>query len=111
MTSDWLKIKTFVTESFDLIGTARDERRKMPVVLLADGYSYRGDATVALSQAERDVFWTFVEQHAVDAPAIPGLDREATWLPRGVRVRVKHLRGDWDRLRHATMIGFDLRPI
>lgn len=108
--TDWLKTKTFVTETLDLIGIDRTDKRGIPKALFARDGKYAGGAIVALPAEERDVFWRFVEGHAQPAPsvAVPG-KRSATWLPAGLKARVKHLRGE-EMLRHATFIEIELEP-
>jgi len=103
---DWFKTKTFAIETFDLIGVDRTDKRGIPEVLLAQDGVYSGKAMLSLPAGQRDEFWKFVQTHATPRSTIKLPGKNATWLPSGIRARVKHLRGE-KQLRHASFVGIE----
>jgi ATP-dependent DNA ligase len=101
----WLKIKTFESRDYLVVGTERGNRA--PVALLAseeDGaLKYGGGAMITLPEPLRDRFWQRAERLRSDKPPLVMVPRkDATWLKPGLRVRVKTLRGE-ELARHATV--------
>jgi ATP-dependent DNA ligase len=104
--ADWLKAKTFTISTFDLVGVDRTDKRGIPEVLLAQDGAYAGKAMLSLPAGQRDEFWKFVHTHALPRSTIRAPGKTATWLPPGIRARVKHLRGE-AQLRHASFLGIE----
>jgi bifunctional non-homologous end joining protein LigD len=102
---DWLKVKTFAEDDFEVIGTSKGDRA--PVALLAreeeGALTYAGGAMITLPQPERDRFWEAIDRIRTSKPPIPMEPRKETgWVKPGLRVRAKFLRGE-EMLRHATV--------
>jgi len=105
-TRAWRMDYRFSIETFDLIGVDRTDKRGIPEVLLAQDGVYSGKAMLSLPAGQRDEFWKFVQTHATPRSTIKVPGKTATWLPSGIRARVKHLRGE-KQLRHASFLGIE----
>lgn len=102
---DWLKIKTYVTGEFVVIGYER-KKGEAPSLLLADeGLRYVGRAIPAITGAMRDELWEALEfLHADRWVADVGVIKGAIPVNPALRVTARHLRGE-EKLRHATVTG------
>ncbi|WIJ27058.1 RNA ligase family protein [Devosia sp. RR2S18] len=96
---DWLKIKCWKSDTFDIIGIERD-KEGVPHALVADASGYRGSAYLTLPGGARELFWRWTEQHAAEQG--PFKKRGAQWLQQGLRAQVRFLKGS-DKLRHAVV--------
>lgn len=105
---DWLKVKTFATREFTVIGYERpgDAPATLLVASEQDGVlTYVGRVMNTLGGKARDAMWTQLEARHVASPAIHGIKRKGVqWVRPEIRVKVRHLRGE-ETLRHATMIA------
>jgi ATP-dependent DNA ligase len=103
----WQKTKTYTTGMFAVIGASQTPTG-IPTALLAtmgeEGPVYAGSAFVNMGAAARDIFWRYVEDHAIAQPALRMPKMSATWVQPGLAVEVRHLRGE-GMLRHASVTG------
>jgi bifunctional non-homologous end joining protein LigD len=106
-TSDWLKTKSFTVDEFELLGIDR-EPGKAAFALLGEPGSgkYVGSGFITLGPDMKERLLRRVREHA--GPPPEGMKkRPATqWVGSGVKLRVKHLRGDHSHIRHASLLGF-----
>ncbi|MCF6110346.1 RNA ligase family protein [Mesorhizobium muleiense] len=106
-TTNWLKTKSFTEDEFELLGVRR-ERGKAAFAYLAepDTGKYRGSAFITLGRDMKDRLWKRVQDHAGPRPEVMKEKPEAEWVKPGIKLRVKHLRGDHAHIRHASLLGF-----
>ena len=103
----WLKAKTFREGEFVVVAVERGA--KAPMAILARegeaGLELAGAAMVTLADPERERFWSTIETLKTDRPAVK-MDRrrQGSFVEPGLRVRVRHLRGE-EPLRHATILA------
>jgi ATP-dependent DNA ligase len=106
-TTNWLKTKSFTVDEFELLGVER-ERGKAAFALLAEPGTrdYIGSAFITLGRDMKERLWKRVQENA--GPPLEGMKkRPATqWVKPGMKLRVKHLRGDHSHIRHASLLGF-----
>ena len=111
----WLKIKSFTTGNYAVLGVERSSTG-IPVALLATlgrDPTYVGNAMVTLPAADRKRFWSSVETMGAPQARLSGFakNKKATWIHEGLVARVRHLRGE-DKLRHATLQSFEVnKPV
>lgn len=104
----WLKTKSFELGQFDVIGIDKTPGGA-PVALLAKDGRFMGQGFIALDRSVRDAFWRFVEAEKQDTSPVQGLrKRGASWIRPGMTAIVKHLRGEPEMLRHASVIEITL---
>ncbi|MER8383665.1 MULTISPECIES: ATP-dependent DNA ligase [unclassified Mesorhizobium] len=110
-TLNWLKTKSWTVEEFELLGVGR-EPGKAAFALLAhpDTGKYVGSAFISLGRDMKERLWKRVKEHAGPPPG--GIKkRPATlWVEPGVKLRIKHLRGEHRYIRHASLLGFGDDP-
>lgn len=101
----WLKTKCYDEGEFLVIG-AEHEPGKPAFALLAReteaGLEYAGSAFMTLSGADRDRFWTMVEQRGRAKAPLAMEKRKAGWVDPVMRVRAQFLKGG-GKLRHASV--------
>lgn len=103
----WLKTKCYAETEFTVVG-AEHEPGKPAFALLAretpDGLQFAGSAFLTLTGADRDQFWTLIDDRARPRPIIPmPKGKSRRWVDPIMRVRVQHLAGEHDKLRHASI--------
>lgn len=104
---DWLKVKTYITGEFTVIGYER-KRGAAPSLLLAEETDtvmrYVGRAIPAVPGGQRDELWQALEfLHAGSfATPIGAGNKAAVPVQPILKVKAKHLRGE-EKLRHATV--------
>jgi DNA ligase D-like protein (predicted ligase) len=107
-TTDWVKTKTFTVGEFEIIGYDRSSGKAATLLVAReeDGrLRYAGRVMVTTGGKAREALWGRLEKSIVDAPPLPELKRkDATWVKPGLKVKVRHLRGE-ETLRHATMLA------
>ncbi|TIP97442.1 MAG: ATP-dependent DNA ligase, partial [Mesorhizobium sp.] len=79
-TTNWLKIKSFTVDEFELLGVEREPGKER---LLKR-----------------------VREHAGPPPEAMKKRPATQWVGPGVKLRIKHLRGDHSHIRHASLLGF-----
>ncbi|MER9665573.1 ATP-dependent DNA ligase [Mesorhizobium sp. M0203] len=106
-TSNWLKTKSYTVGEFDLLGVER-ERGKAAFALLAEPGTgkYVGSAFITLGRDMRERLWKRVQEHAGPPPQGVTKRPATQWVGPGVRLRVKHLRGEHSHIRHGSLLGF-----
>jgi bifunctional non-homologous end joining protein LigD len=101
----WRKTKCTMESELILIGSKLDERN-IPSLLLAreteHGLAYVGSAILAMAAAMRDQLRKTCEAIKIERPVVNAVSKSAWWFKPEVRVRVRHLRGEREMLRHAT---------
>lgn len=104
----WRKTKCTMESEFVLIGSKLDER-KIPTLLLArqteGGLVYAGSAILGMPDSMRAELRTICEAIKIDRPPVDIVSKGAWWFRPELRLRVHHLRGEGDMLRHATAIA------
>ncbi|RWH71157.1 MAG: ATP-dependent DNA ligase [Mesorhizobium sp.] len=106
-TSNWLKTKSFTVDEFELLGVEREPGRAAFALLGQPGTGkYVGSAFITLGRDMKERLLKRVREHA--GPPPEGMkQRPATqWVGPGVKLRIKHLRGDHSHIRHASLLGF-----
>ena len=103
----WLKTKSFVVSELELLGVQR-ESGKAAFALLAepDTRRYVGSAFITLPLDIRERLWKRVREHAGPPPRGMKKRPATQWVKPGVKLRIKHLRGDHSHIRHASLLGF-----
>ncbi|MER9961613.1 ATP-dependent DNA ligase [Mesorhizobium sp. M0045] len=106
-TSNWLKTKSFTIDEFELLGIER-ERGKAAFALLAEPGTgkYVGSAFITLGRDMKDRLWKRVKERAGPPPKEMRKRPDTEWVEPGLKLRVKHLRGDHSHIRHASLLGF-----
>ncbi|MER9183616.1 ATP-dependent DNA ligase [Mesorhizobium sp. M0767] len=106
-TSNWLKTKSWTIDEFELLGVER-EPGKAAFALLADPGTgkYLGTAFITLGRDMKDRLLKRVREHAGPPPEAMKKRTATQWVKPGVKLRVKHLRGDHSHIRHASLLGF-----
>ncbi|WP_352898089.1 ATP-dependent DNA ligase [Mesorhizobium sp. M1307] len=106
-TSNWLKTKSWTIDEFELLGVER-EPGKAAFALLADPGTgkYLGTAFITLGRDMKDRLLKRVREHAGPPPEAMKKRPATQWVKAGVKLRVKHLRGDHSHIRHASLLGF-----
>ncbi|MER8503885.1 ATP-dependent DNA ligase [Mesorhizobium sp. M1142] len=106
-TSNWLKTKSWTIDEFELLGVER-EPGKAAFALLADPGTgkYLGTAFITLGRDMKDRLLKRVREHAGPPPEAMKKRPATQWVKPGVKLRVKHLRGDHSHIRHASLLGF-----
>ncbi len=106
-TSNWLKTKSYTIDEFELLGVEREPGKAAFALLAEPGTGrYVGSAFISVGREMRERLWKRVQDHA-GAPPKAMKKRPATqWVEPGVKLRVKHLRGDHSHIRHASLLGF-----
>ncbi|WP_245319372.1 ATP-dependent DNA ligase [Mesorhizobium temperatum] len=108
-TTNWLKTKSWTVDEFELLGVEREQGKAAFALLAEPGTrNYVGSAFITLGRDMKERLWKRVQEHAGPPPkAVNMKKRPATqWVGPGVKLRVKHLRGDHSHIRHASLLGF-----
>lgn len=102
-----MKTKSFIVDEFELLGVER-ERGKAAFALLAEPGTrrYVGSAFITLGHDVRERLWKRVQEHAGPPPEAMKKRQATQRVKPGVKLRVKHLRGDHSHIRHASLLGF-----
>ena len=104
---DWLKIKCWVEEAFDVIGVLRDTH-DVPYAMLARNGIYLGAAHVSLPAELRQVFWDYIRLRGAPAPVAGDIKKPgARWVLPGLKATVRYLKGS-GKLRHASVRGLEI---
>lgn len=106
-TTDWVKIKTFTTGEFEIVGFDRSSGKAATLLVARKEpgrLHYAGRVMVTLAGKARDALWKRLEARTIPDPPLPGLKRkDAIWVKPGLKAKLRHLRGE--TLRHATMVS------
>lgn len=105
-TTNWLKTKCYSVDEFELLGIEREQGKPAFALMAEPGTrKYVGSAFVSVNREMRERLWKRVQEHAGPPPKeMP--NRPATqWVRPGIKVRIKHLRGE-EELRHASLQDF-----
>ncbi|WP_287138967.1 ATP-dependent DNA ligase [Mesorhizobium sp.] len=106
-TSNWLKTKSFTVDEFELIGVEREPGKAAFALLAEPGTGkYVGSAFITLGRDMRERLWKRVQEHAGPPPEAMKKRPATQWVGPGVKLRIKHLRGDHSHIRHASLLGF-----
>ncbi|RWB95617.1 MAG: ATP-dependent DNA ligase [Mesorhizobium sp.] len=106
-TSNWLKTKSWTVDEFELLGVKREQGKAAFAYLAEPGTGrYRGSAFITLGRDLKERLWKRVQEHAGSPPEALKKRPATEWVKPGVKLRVKHLRGDHSHIRHASLLGF-----
>ncbi|RWJ03441.1 ATP-dependent DNA ligase [Mesorhizobium sp.] len=106
-TSNWLKTKSWTVDEFELLGVKREQGKAAFAYLAEPGTRrYRGSAFITLGRDLKERLWKRVHEHAGPPPEALKKRPATQWVKPGVKLRVKHLRGDHSHIRHASLLGF-----
>ncbi|MER8506730.1 ATP-dependent DNA ligase [Mesorhizobium sp. M0894] len=106
-TSNWLKTKSWTVDEFELLGVKREAGKAAFAYLAEPGTGkYRGSAFITLGRDMKERLWKRVQEHAGPPPEAMKKRPATQWVGPGVKLRVKHLRGDHSHIRHASLLGF-----
>ncbi|RUU29784.1 ATP-dependent DNA ligase [Mesorhizobium sp. M6A.T.Ce.TU.016.01.1.1] len=106
-TSNWQKTKSFTIDEFELLGVEREQGKAAFALLAEPGTGkYVGSAFITLGRDMKERLWKRVQEHAGPPPAALKKRPATQWVTPGVKLRVKHLRGDHAHIRHASLLGF-----
>ncbi|MER9236808.1 hypothetical protein NKI56_33215 [Mesorhizobium sp. M0622] len=109
-TSNWLKTKSWTIDEFELLGVKRERGEAAFACLAEPGTGkYRGSAFITFGRDMKDRLWKRVPEHAGPRPEAVKERPAAEWVKPGVKLRVKHLRGDHSHISHASLLGFGMR--
>ncbi|TIN43450.1 MAG: ATP-dependent DNA ligase [Mesorhizobium sp.] len=106
-TSNWLKTKSFTVDEFELMGVEREPGKAAFALLAEPGTGkYVGSAFISLNRDMKERLWKRVQEHAGPPPEAMKKRPVTQWVAPGVKLRIKHLRGDHSHIRHASLLGF-----
>ncbi|RWE62968.1 MAG: ATP-dependent DNA ligase [Mesorhizobium sp.] len=106
-TSNWLKTKSFTEGEFELLGVEREPGKAAFALLAEPGTrKYVGSAFITLGREMRERLWKRVQEHVGPPPEAMRKRPATQWVAPGVKLRIKHLRGDHSHIRHASLLGF-----
>ncbi|MER8924306.1 ATP-dependent DNA ligase [Mesorhizobium sp. M0859] len=106
-TLNWLKTKSFTVDEFELLGVKREHGKAAFALLAEPGTGrYVGSAFITLGRDMKDRLWKRVKDHAGPPPKALRKRPDTQWVEPGLRLRVKHLRGEHSYIRHASLLGF-----
>ncbi|RWM87912.1 MAG: ATP-dependent DNA ligase [Mesorhizobium sp.] len=107
LTSDWLKTKSFTVDEFELLGVERQPGDAAFALLAQPGSGkYVGSALISLSRDMKERLLKRVREHAGPPPEAMKKRPGTQWLRPGVKLRIRHLRGDHSQMRNASLLGF-----
>ncbi|MER8793986.1 ATP-dependent DNA ligase [Mesorhizobium sp. M0984] len=105
-TTNWLKIKCYTVGEFELLGVEREQGKPAFALMAEPGTrKYVGSAFVSINREMRERLWKRVQEHAGPPPKDMPKRPATQWVKPGIKVRIKHLRGEED-LRHASLQDF-----
>ncbi|RWO90951.1 ATP-dependent DNA ligase [Mesorhizobium sp.] len=106
-TTNWLKIKSWTVDEFELMGVEREPGKAAFALLAEPGTGkYIGTAFITLGRDMKERLLKRVREHAGTPPEAMKKRPATQWVRPGVKLRVKHLRGDHSHIRHASLLGF-----
>lgn len=106
-TSNWLKTKSWTVDEFELLGVKREPGKAAFALLAEPGTGkYVGSAFITLGRDMKERLMKRVREHAGPPPEALKKRPATQWVGPGVKLRVKHLRGDHSHIRHASLLGF-----
>ncbi|RWO23387.1 MAG: ATP-dependent DNA ligase [Mesorhizobium sp.] len=106
-TSNWLKTKSWTVDEFELLGVEREPGKAAFALLAEPGTGkYLGTAFITLGRDMKERLLKRVREHAGPPPEAMKKRPATQWVGPGVKLRVKHLRGDHSHIRHASLLGF-----
>jgi ATP-dependent DNA ligase len=106
-TTNWLKTKSFTVDEFELLGIEREPGKAAFALLAEPGTGkYVGSAFISVNRDMKERLWKRVQEHAGPPPKAMKKRPATQWVKPGVKLRVKHLRGDHSQIRHASLLGF-----
>ncbi|MER8874513.1 ATP-dependent DNA ligase [Mesorhizobium sp. M0814] len=105
-TTNWLKTKCYTVGEFELLGVEREQGKPAFALMAEPGTRrYVGSAFVSINRETRERLWKRVQEHAGPPPRDMPKRPATQWVKPGIKVRIKHLRGEED-LRHASLLDF-----
>ncbi|MER9125435.1 ATP-dependent DNA ligase [Mesorhizobium sp. M0959] len=106
-TSNWLKTKSFTVQEYELLGVEREQGKPAFALMAEPGTGkYVGSAFISLGRDMKERLWKRVKEHAGPPPEGVKKRPATQWVEPGVKLRIKHLRGDHSHIRHASLLGF-----
>lgn len=94
-TTNWLKIKSWTVDEFELMGVEREPGKAAFALLAEPGTGkYVGSAFITLGRDVKERLWKRVQEHAGPPPEAMKKRSATQWVGPGVKLRIKHLRGD-----------------
>ncbi|WP_366512625.1 ATP-dependent DNA ligase [Mesorhizobium sp.] len=106
-TTNWLKTKSFTVDEFELLGIEREPGKAAFALLAEPGTGkYVGSAFISVNRDMKERLWKRVQEYAGPPPKAMKKRPATQWVKPGVKLRVKHLRGDHSHIRHASLLGF-----
>ncbi|MER8440809.1 ATP-dependent DNA ligase [Mesorhizobium sp. M1312] len=106
-TTNWLKTKSWTVDEFELLGVEREPGKATFALLAEPGTGkYLGTAFITLGRDMKERLLKRVREHAGPPPEAMKKRPATQWVKPGVKLRVKHLRGDHSHIRHASLLGF-----
>lgn len=106
-TSNWLKTKSFTVDEFELLGVEREPGEAAFALLAQPGTGkYVGSAHISLGRDMKERLLKRVREHAGPPPEAMKKRPGTQWVRPGVKLRIKHLRGDHSQIRNASLLGF-----
>ncbi|QIA25514.1 MULTISPECIES: ATP-dependent DNA ligase [Mesorhizobium] len=107
LTTNWLKTKSWTVDEFELLGVEREPGKAAFALLAEPGTGkYVGSAFISLGRDMKERLWKRVQEHAGPPPEAMKKRPAPQWVGPGVKLRIKHLRGDHSKIRHASLLGF-----
>ncbi|WP_287206002.1 hypothetical protein [Mesorhizobium sp.] len=89
------------------MGVARQPGEAAFALLAQPGTrKYIGTALISLGRDMKERLLKRVREHAGPPPEAMKKRPGTQWLRPGVKLRIKHLRGDHSQIRHASLLGF-----
>ncbi len=106
-TSNWLKTKSFTVDEFELLGVEREPGKAAFALLAQPGTGkYVGSAFISLGRDMKERLLKRVREHTGPPPEAMKKRPGTQWVRPGVKLRIKHLRGDHSHIRNASLLGF-----
>ncbi|RWI99980.1 MAG: ATP-dependent DNA ligase [Mesorhizobium sp.] len=106
-TTNWLKTKSFTVDELELLGIEREPGKAAFALLAEPGTGkYVGSAFISVNRDMKERLWKRVQEHAGPPPEAMKKRPATQWVGPGVKLRIKHLRGDHSHIRHASLLGF-----
>ncbi|RWM81117.1 MAG: ATP-dependent DNA ligase [Mesorhizobium sp.] len=106
-TTNWLKTKSWTVDEFELLGVEREPGKAAFVLLAEPGTGkYVGSAFISLARDMKERLWKRVPEHAGPSPEAMKKRPATQCVGPGIKLRIKHLRGDHSKIRHASLLGF-----
>ncbi|TJW71060.1 MAG: ATP-dependent DNA ligase, partial [Mesorhizobium sp.] len=89
------------------LGVEREPGKAAFALLAEPGTGrYVGSAFITLGRDMKERLMKRVREHAGPPPEAMKKRPATQWVAPGVKLRVKHLRGDHAHIRHGSLLGF-----